>query len=138
MKGWTKTESVKDGVFLDPIRKLSGFEQKIEENGLLYCNSAVSKQLSRLRGGHSLVKSSKAFEKKIASAEVTSKHRQLMATAVDMIQVNAGWKDITLLWCITPLTHMAKYEFSFTEPKHPFDVFPESTCKLITNKHRFL
>ena len=116
MKGWTKTESVKDGVFLDPIRKLSGFEQKIEEDGLLYCKSAVSKQLPRLRGGHALVKACKAFEQKIASAEVAPKHRQAMATAVDMFQVNAGCKDITLTWCIASLTHMAKYEFSFSDP----------------------
>ena len=133
MKGWTKTDSVKDAAFLEPIRKMSGFQQKIDENGLTYCKGAVSTQLSRLRGGHELVKACKAFEQKIAGAEVTPRHRQLMVQAADMFSVNAACKDITVPWCITSFTHLAKYEYDFGRPQHPFDAFPEATCKLILN-----
>ena len=131
MKGWTKTDSVKDAAFLEPIRKMSGFQQKIDENGLTYCKGAVSTQLSRLRGGHDLVKACKAFEQKIAGAEVTPRHRQLMVQAADTFSFNAACKDITVPWCIMSLTHLAKYEYDVCRPQHPFDAFPEATCKLI-------
>ena len=126
LKACKKVSDVKDDVFLRPIRKLSGIEKNISQNGLLYCKSAVSDQLSRLRASHNLLKAARGFEHKLSSNEVTPKESANMCQAQQPFQANPIVKDVQLPWCMMALKQYAEYELSFGDPDHPRTTFPEA------------
>ena len=126
LKACKKVSDVKDDVFLAPIRKLSGIEEKISQNGLLYCKSAVSDQLSRLRASHNLLKAARGFKHKLSINEVTPKESANMCQAQQAFQANPIVKDVQLTWCMMALKQYAEYEFSFGDPVHPKTTFPEA------------
>ena len=126
LRACNNVSDVKDDAFLTPIRKLSGLEQKISENGLLYCKSAVTTQLSKLRACHNLVKSARGFEHKLNSNEVVPKESAEMSQAHKAFEANPVVKDVQLPWCVMALKQFAEYEFSFADPVHPKTKFPEA------------
>ena len=130
LKACNEVSDVKDDVLLTPIRKLTGLEQNISENGLLYCKSAVSDQLSRLRASHNLLKAARGFEHKLSSNEVTPKESANMCQAQQAFQANPIVKDVQLPWCMMALKQYAEYEFSFGDPVHPKTTFPEAAIFL--------